>query len=259
MGSETLAQQFRIARNDDSVKAVVVRVDSPGGVAYSSEVMRHELELTKAEKPVVVSMSDVAASGGYWLSMSANRLIAEPGTITGSIGVLMGKFNLQGLYGKLGLSTDFIATTPNSTLEYSMQNFTPEQRELQLKNMRETYQDFIEGVAAGRHMKIEDVDKIAQGRVWTGEHALKIGLVDELGGLHTAITRAREMAKIPANEKVGLLALPARQSFLERLLDYDDDDNVFAPTPSVKEWIGKLKTMGNYSVWTILPGVPEVQ
>jgi protease IV len=259
MGSETLAQQFRIARNDDFVKAVVVRVDSPGGVAYSSEVMRHELELTKALKPVVISMSDVAASGGYWLSMSANRIIAEPGTITGSIGVLMGKFNLQGLYDKLGLSTDFVATTPNSTLEYSMQNFTPEQRELQLKNMRETYNDFLEGVAAGRHMKVEDVNKIAQGRVWTGARAQKIGLVDELGGLHTAITRAREMAKIPVSENVSLLALPARRPFFERLFDVDDDNDAFAPVPSVQAWFSKIKTLGNYSVWTILPGVPEVQ
>jgi len=259
MGSDTLAQQFRRVRTDDFVKAVVVRVDSPGGVAYSSEVIRHELELTKEVKPVVVSMSDVAASGGYWLSMSANRIIAEPGTITGSIGVLMGKFNLQGLYEKLGLSTDFVATTPNSTLEYPLQNFTPEQRELELKNMHETYQDFIQGVAAGRHMKVEDVDKIAQGRVWTGERARKLGLVDELGGLHTAIARARELAKIPANEKVSLLSLPEHRSFIERLLEPNDDDSAFAPTPSLHAWMGKLESMANYSVWTILPGVPEVQ
>ena len=103
MGSETIAEQFRRARADDFVKAVVVRVDSPGGVAFSSEVIRHELELTKEVKPVVVSMSDVAASGGYWLAMSADRIIAEPGTITGSIGVLMGKFNMQGLYRKTWL------------------------------------------------------------------------------------------------------------------------------------------------------------
>lgn len=259
MGSETMAQQFRIAREDDFVKAVVVRVDSPGGVAYSSEVMRHELELTKAVKPVVVSMSDVAASGGYWLSMSANRIIAEPGTITGSIGVLMGKFNLQGFYDKLGLSSDFVATTPNSTLEYSLQSFTPEQRELQLKNMQETYQDFIEGVAAGRHMKVEAVDKIAQGRVWTGERAQKLGLVDELGGLHTAILRAREMAKIPANEKASLLILPERRPFLERLFDLEEEDSAFASAASLQAWLGRLKTLGDDSVWTVLPGVPEIQ
>jgi protease-4 len=259
MGSDTIAQQFRRARTDDFVKAVVVRVDSPGGVAFSSEVIRHEVERTKAAKPVVVSMSDVAASGGYWLAMSANRIIAEPGTITGSIGVLMGKFNIQGLYEKLGLSTDFIATTENSTLEYPLQNFTPAQREIVLRNMRGTYKDFLQGVAAGRHMKVEDVDKIAQGRVWTGERARQLGLVDELGGLHTAITRARELAKIPADEKVTLLLLPPYRSFVERLLDSSDDDSAFAPTPSLHVWLSKLESLAGYSVWTILPGTPRVQ
>ena len=259
MGSETIAQQFRRARADDFVKAVVVRVDSPGGVAFSSEVIRHELELTRAVKPVVVSMSDVAASGGYWLAMSANRIVAEPGTITGSIGVLMGKFNLQGLYGKLGLSTDFIATTENSTLEYPFQNFTPAQREIVQKNMHETYNDFLQGVAAGRHMKVEDVDKIAQGRVWTGERARQLGLVDELGGLHTAIARAREFARIPADEKVSLLLLPPHRSIFERLLDTSDDDSVFAPTASLQIWLDRLRSLATYSIWTILPGVPEVQ
>jgi protease-4 len=259
LGSETIAQQFRRARADDFVKAVVVRIDSPGGVEFSSEVMRHELELTKAVKPVVVSMSDVAASGGYWLAMPANRIIAEPGTITGSIGVLMGKFNLQGLYEKLGLSADFIATTENSTLDYPLQSFTPAQREIVLKNMRATYNDFLQGVAEGRHMKVEDVDKIAQGRVWTGERARQLGLVDELGGLHTAIARARELARIPADEKVSLLPLPPRRSFFERLLETSDDESTFAPTVSLQAWLGKLQSLGSYSVWTILPGVPRVQ
>jgi protease-4 len=259
MGSETIAQEFRRARDDDSIKAVVVRVDSPGGVAFSSEVIRHELELTKAAKPVVVSMSGVAASGGYWLAMSANRIIAEPGTITGSIGVLMGKFNIQGLYEKLGLSTDFVATTENSTLEYAFQNFTPAQREIVLRNMRETYHDFVHGVAEGRHMRVEDVDKIAQGRVWTGERAKQLGLVDELGGLHTAILRARELAKIPADENVSVLSLPARRSFFARLMESSEDETLFAPAPSLKASLGNLELLTSYSAWTILPGLPQVQ
>jgi protease-4 len=199
MGADTVAEQLRRAREDDSVRAVVLRVDSPGGVAFASEVIRHELELTKRTKPVVASLSDVAASGGYWIAMSANRIIAEPGTITGSIGVLTGKFNILGLYEKLGMSKDFVTTTENSTLDYPFQNFTPAQREIVMKNMRTIYRDFLQGVAAGRGMKVEDVDKIAQGRVWTGERAKQIGLVDELGGLHTALARARQLAKIPAD------------------------------------------------------------
>lgn len=259
MGSETMAEQFRIARRDNLVKAVVVRVNSPGGVAFSSEVIRHELELTKRVKPVVVSMSDVAASGGYWLAMSADRIIAEPGTITGSIGVLMGKFNILGLYEKLGLSTDSVTTTENSTLEYPFQNFTPAQRETVLRNMHETYGDFLRGVAAGRHMRVEDVDKIAQGHVWTGERARQLGLVDEIGGLHTAITRARELARIPADQHIGLLMLPQRRSFFERILDGSHDDSELATLPSLKVWMGKLESLSTYSVWTILPAIPQVQ
>jgi protease-4 len=204
-------------------------------------------------------MSDVAASGGYWLATPANRLIAEPGTLTGSIGVLMGKFNIQGLYAKLGLSTDFVATTENSTLEYPFQNFSPAQRETLLRNMRETYKEFLEGVAAGRHMKVEDVDKIAQGRVWTGERARQLGLVDELGGLHTAILRARELARIPAYERVSLLSLPPHRTFLERLLEPSEDDGVLTPTASLHAWLSKLEALARFSAWAILPGLPRVQ
>jgi protease-4 len=259
LGSDTIAEQFRRAREDDSVRAVVLRVDSPGGVAFASEVIRHELELTKRTKPVVVSMSDVAASGGYWIAMSANRIIAEPGTITGSIGVLTGKFNILGLYEKLGMSKDFVTTTENSTLDYSFQNFTPAQREIVMKNMRTIYSDFLQGVAAGRHMKVEDVDKIAQGRVWTGERAKQLGLVDELGGLHTALARARQLAKIPADARVSLVFLPPRRSLLDRLLDFSGDSEMFAGTPSPRAWLRRLESLAIYPVWTILPGVPVVQ
>ena len=259
MGSETIAREFRRAREDDAVKAVVLRVDSPGGVAFSSEVIRHELVLTRQSKPVVVSMSDVAASGGYWIAMSANRIIAEPGTLTGSIGVLMGKFNIQGLYAKLGLSEDFIATTENSTLEYPFQNFSPAQREVVMKNMQTTYDDFLQGVATGRHMNMADVHKIAQGRVWTGERARQLGLVDELGGLHTAIARARDLAKIPADEKVSLMFLPERRSLLERLADMSGDNNASVQSLSPRAWLRHLESLASYPVWAILPGVPEVR
>jgi protease-4 len=259
MGSDTVAEQFRRAREDSSVKAVILRVDSPGGAAFASEVIRHALVLTKQTKPVVVSMSDVAASGGYWIAMSANRIVAQPGTITGSIGVLAGKFNLLGLYQKLGLSKDSITTTENSTLDYSFQNFTPAQRELVMRDMRAIYRDFLQGVAAGRHMKVEDVDKIAQGRVWTGERAKQLGLVDELGGLHTAIASARELAKIPANEKVSLLLLPPRRSLLDRLLDWSDDSDAFADTLSPRAWLRRLESLASYPVWALLPEVPQVQ
>ncbi len=268
MGSDTIAEQFRRAREDDSLKAVILRVDSPGGAPFSSEVIRREVVMTKRVKPVVVSMSDLAASGGYWISMSASKIVAEPGTITGSIGVYLGKFNLTGLYQKLGLTKDFIATTENATLEWPFKNFTPTQRVAVEKQMRDTYSNFLAGVAEGRRMKPQDVDKLGQGRVWTGERARQLGLVDELGGLHTAIALARQLAKIPPSEKVSLVYLPAPKSLLEKILELAATSSDDAPAPlglgfgqafSPREWIRALKSLAQERVWTLLPAVPELK
>lgn len=259
MGSDTIAEEFRRAREDSSVKAVILRVDSPGGGVYSSEVIRREVEATRREKPVVVSMSDVAASGGYWIATSASRIVAEPGTITGSIGVVTGKFNILGLLTKLGMSTDVISTTENSTLDSPYQNYTPAQREIVEKDMRDIYHDFLQGVAEGRHLKVEQVDKIGQGRVWTGERALHLGLVDELGGLHTAIARARELAKIPREEKVSLIYLPPRRSVLERLLGLMSESEMAGGRTSPLAWLKSMESLASQPVWAILPAVPQLR
>lgn len=259
MGSDTMAEQFRRAREDSAVKAVILRVDSPGGAAFSSEVIRRELEITKRAKPVVVSMSDLAASGGYWISMSASKIVAEPGTLTGSIGVVTGKFTLRGLFDKLGLKQDYVATAENSTLDWSYQNFTPAQRESIQRTMRDTYESFLRGVAEGRHLKVEAVDKIAQGRVWTGERAKQFGLVDELGGLDTAIARARELARIPPSESVSLLYLPPPKSLFEKLLDLASAASAFGPGPSLREWLAQLESLARQPIWAVVPGVPQVQ
>jgi len=262
MGSDTIAEQFRKVREDDAFRAVVLRVDSPGGAAFSSEVIRRELELTKRSKPVVVSMSDVAASGGYWISMSASRIVAEPGTLTGSIGVFTGKFDVSGLFKKLGLSVDSVTTTGNSTLDWPYRHYTPAERQAVERTMRDVYQNFLAGVADGRHMKVEAVDKIAQGRVWTGERARQLGLVDELGGLHTAIARARELAKIPPSEAVSLVYLPPPRSLFERILDLTGGAQVrggWGPGAALKEWLGRIESLAEVPTWAILPGVPWVQ
>lgn len=259
MGSDTIAGQFRRVRDDASIKAVILRVDSPGGVPFSSEVIRRELAMTRRSKPVVVSMSDVAASGGYWISMSANKIVAEPGTITGSIGVFAGKFNLLGLYEKLGLSKDYIATSENATLDWPFKNYTPEQRKLLMKDLRETYQEFIQGVAEGRHMNVEEVDQIAQGRVWTGERAIKLGLVDKLGGMDTALETAKELAGIPAGEKVGLVFLPRPKSLLEVIRDTIGGAEVLTEGFSPHRMFGRLEALARLPLWTILPAVPRVQ
>jgi protease-4 len=259
MGSDTIAEQFKNAREDSSVKAVVLRVDSPGGVAFASEAMRRELLLTKREKPVVVSMSDVAASGGYWIAMSANRIVAEPGTITGSIGVLTGKLNLLGLYEKLGLSKDQITTTDNSTIDYPFQNFTPGQRESILKYMHDIYGNFLQGVAEGRKMNVAAVDKIAQGRVWSGARAKQLGLVDELGGMDTAIAAAKNLAKIPAGEQVALVYLPPPRGLVEKIRDLVDGASVMTPSVAALRWMERIEALARIPAWTVLPAVPEVQ
>jgi protease IV len=259
MGSETIVDQFRNARQDNSIKAVILRVDSPGGVPFSSEAIRREVSMTRRSKPVVVSMSDVAASGGYWISMSANKIVAEPGTLTGSIGVFVGKFNLLGLYEKLGLSKDYVATTENATLDYPFKNYTPAQRELVLKNLRETYQDFLEGVAEGRHLDVEAVDHIAQGRVWTGERAVQVGLVDKLGGLETAIDTAKEIAGIPAGEQVGLVFLPRPRSLLDRIRGLSGGAESLAGVLAPRRMLDQIEALAHLPMWTLLPSVPQVQ
>jgi protease-4 len=259
MGSETIAEQFRRAREDASIKAVILRVDSPGGVTFPSEIIRRELVVTKRVKPVVVSMSDVAASGGYAIAMSANRIVAEPGTITGSIGVVGGKLNLLGLYQKLGLSKDYLATSENSTLDYPFQNFTPAQRESILKYMRDIYGNFIQGVAEGRKMKVEAVDKIGQGRVWSGERARQLGLVDELGGLDAAITAAKALAKIPASERVSLIYLPPPKSLFETIRDLLDGMGVWTRGATLRRQLEYVEALARTPAWTLLPAVPEVR
>lgn len=175
MGGDSVSGDIRRARMNPSIKAIVLRVDSGGGSVVASEVIRREVELAREAKPVVVSMSDVAASGGYWISVNANKIVADPNTITGSIGVLIGKLNISGLYNLLGVSTDYVATSDNATLFWDQQNFSAAQREYIERSIKRTYEDFTKGVSAGRKMPVEAVDKIGKGRVWTGTQAKEIG------------------------------------------------------------------------------------
>ena len=266
MGADTIAEELRRTRLDDDVKAVILRVDSGGGSASASEVIRREVELTRRRKPVVVSMSDVAASGGYWIAMSANKIVAQPGTITGSIGVLTGKFNLGGLYAKLGLRKDYVKTTENATLDYPFENFSAAQRDTIVRLMQETYRIFIQGVAEGRRMPVEAVDKIGQGRIWTGERARELGLVDSLGGLDTAVAAAKELARIPSGEEVSLLRLPAPRSLLDNLLELlNGEDTLEGMMPvrfgrlALSSWLEGLEALEREPVWALLPAAPQVE
>ncbi|MCB9361148.1 MAG: signal peptide peptidase SppA [Flavobacteriales bacterium] len=217
MGSETISEAIRDARLDENVKAIVLRVNSPGGSAMASDVMWREVVLAKQAKPVIVSMGDVAASGGYYISCAADKIVADEKTITGSIGVFGVIPNAQGLMNnKLGITFDRVKTNKHSDLMSVFKPLTAEERDIIQIGVEKIYDDFITKVADGRGMTKEDVDAIGQGRVWTGLDALKIGLVDEIGGLERAI----EIAKTSANlEKYDVVDYPKRKDPFEEIME----------------------------------------
>jgi protease-4 len=208
-GGDTIAAALREAGADDAVSAVVLRVDSPGGSVTASETIWREVNrLREAGKPVVASMGAVAASGGYYVSMSADAIVANPGTITGSIGVVTGKLVARDLKDRLGIGSDSVRTNRNADAWSLNKPFTEEQHAHVEAEADLFYTDFVQRVAQGRNMTVEDVDAVARGRVWTGADALERGLVDELGGLRTAIDRAKVLAGFDADTEVKLVSLP---------------------------------------------------
>jgi protease IV len=226
LGSETICKALQEVRERRSVKAVVLRVDSPGGSAQASDEIWREVERLRSEKPVVVSMSDYAASGGYYVSAGASAIVAQPSTITGSIGVYGGKFNILGLYRKLGLNVETLSRGRHAEMLSAYKDFSPEEAARFEESMRHVYATFLDRVAEGRDMKTEEVDSVAQGRVWTGLAASERGLVDDLGGIEKAIDTAKELAEIPAGEEVAVDVYPKdERTFFQRFLsDMFSDD-----------------------------------
>lgn len=196
IGEGSIRRSLKEAREDKEVKAIVLRVDSPGGSALTSELIWREIEITKKTKPVVVSMGNYAASGGYYIACNANKIIAEPTTITGSIGVFGTLPNLSQISKKYGINTSVVKTHENADGYSVFQPLSETQRNLATESVERIYSTFINRVAKGRKMSPQAVDAIAQGRVWTGSEALKIGLVDKLGGLEIALQEAAKLAKI---------------------------------------------------------------
>ncbi len=221
-GSDTIVAAIRKAREDDGVRALVVRVDSPGGSGVASDVVWRELRLTAARKPVVASMGDLAASGGYYVAMGADAIVAEPGTITGSIGVFGGKFSLRGLYDKVGLSKEIVARGRNAALFTDYRPWTEDERAHVHGLMAAFYREFVSKVAERRGRSYEEIDAVAQGRVWSGSEAATRGLVDRLGGLEEAVALAKERAHIAAGEEVALQVLPEPRGFWELLSNPDE-------------------------------------
>lgn len=217
MGSKSIARLIKRIRNDITISALIFRVDSPGGSALASDVIWRELELTKKEKPVVVSMSDVAGSGGYWIAMNADKIVAQPQTLTGSIGVVSGKFNIAKLLDKLGVTTERIALGKRADMFTPFRGLTDEERSLLKTEILWIYDRFITKVSIGRNLEKEDVDKIGRGRVWTGQQAKELGLIDEIGGLSKAIELVKELINVPPEEDVKLDVWPKKQPFFSSI------------------------------------------
>ncbi|HJU28931.1 MAG TPA: signal peptide peptidase SppA, partial [Candidatus Binataceae bacterium] len=219
MGSDDIVEAFNDVRKDSSIRAVIFRINSPGGSVIASELIRRAVERCARKKPVVVSMSGYAASGGYWIATPAAMIFADPGTVTGSIGVLGGKFNIAGAAAAIGVNTGSITRGRNADMFDAFTNFTPEQAQIfHDKLLGQTYNYFLQIVAKRRQMTVEQVNEIAQGRVWTGEQAMKNRLVDRIGGFDAALNGAKTLAKIGPQERVTLAAHPARPGLLNRLL-----------------------------------------
>lgn len=219
IGSDTVAKALNDAAADKTIKAIVLRVDSPGGSGLASDIIWRAVDTANQKKPVVVSMSDVAASGGYYISASASKIIAQPSTITGSIGVVAGKPVMRGFYDWLGISNEYVLRGKTAGMFRETEKFSDEERAKFEEWVKKTYySDFVPKVAKGRGKDAQYIDSVAQGRVWTGGQAKDRGLVDEFGGLDKAIEVAKGLAKIPADKGVERVILPYPTTFLQQLL-----------------------------------------
>ena len=253
IGGRTLSRVIRRAREDRSVAAIVLRVDSPGGSAVASDVIWREMALAKKEKPLVVSMSDLAGSGGYWISMAAHRIVAQPQTLTGSIGVIGGKFNLAGLYEKLGITAEKMTFGQRADLFSTFRPFSPEDRRLLKEQILWTYEKFLSKAAEGRDLSREEVDQVGKGRVWTGKQAKEIGLVDELGGLNKALELSKELAGIPAGEDVKLVVWPKRTTLLGTLSGRMDIKALQPSSSDLPGLLNVLRTLQKENPWAVMP------
>jgi protease-4 len=209
---------LRQVGGDSNIQGVVVRIDSPGGGSTASDEIWREMNLLSKKKPLVISMSDVAASGGYYMAMTGDPVVAYPQTETGSIGVVFGKPNLRGLYDKLGVTKEAVQEGKHADIDSDYTELTPDERQLLRQDIDENYRDFVSKVANARHRNYDQIEPLAQGRVWLGSQAKQNGLVDELGGLDTAISLVKKKANIPAGENVTMMIYPPRESVLNMIL-----------------------------------------
>jgi protease IV len=220
MGAGTIVEAFREAAEDDEIQAIIFRIDSPGGSALASDLIWQAVSQAKKIKPVVVSMAGVAASGGYYIASNATKIVAQPATLTGSIGIVFSLPNVQGMLDKFGVSTETLERGRYARLFDPSKGWSPEERQQVHRLLEKLYHTFTSRVSEGRGLSIEEVDRIGRGRVWTGGQAKDLGLVDQLGGLDTALRVAREEAGIPAEMGVRLVFFPRPKHLWETLLEH---------------------------------------
>jgi protease IV len=224
--------------NDSAVRGVVVRIDSPGGEVTASDDLWREMNLLSKKKPVVISMSDVAASGGYYMAMTGDPIVAYPETETGSIGVVFGKPNLHGLYDKLGVSKDAVQRGKHADIDSDYTPLTPEERAKLKDGIDESYREFVTKVATARKRPYGDIEPVAQGRVWLGSQAKDHGLVDELGGLDTAVAAVKKKAGIAAGGAVTIVTYPERRTLLEMLMKKSSPEEMLESR--VQQVVGRM-------------------
>ncbi|MGC1456214.1 MAG: signal peptide peptidase SppA [Nitrospirota bacterium] len=272
MGSDTIASAIREAVEDKDVKAILFRIDSPGGSYVASDTIWREIvNAKKAGKPVIASMGGRAASGGYFIAMAADKIVAQPGTISGSIGVFGGKMITTGFWNKLGVTWDEVHTSRNADAWTQTRDFTPAQKARFSLWLDRVYDDFTAKVSMSRNLSREEVEKTAKGRIWTGEDAKRLGLVDELGGFPTALRLVRVAAKLPENAPVRLKVFPEKKSLFAFMSDLrsiggeDGTENGLARAlEEVQPFIRAIESLGPSSRSEVLrmqdyewPGVTE--
>ncbi len=254
LGSATMIDTLRSIREDSTVDGVILRVDSPGGSAVASDMIWEEVsQLEEAGKPVVVSMSGTAASGGYYISMPASRIVAQPSTITGSIGVIFGKFDLTGLYNWLGMDIDRIKLAPNADL-LSLTASLSEQQEKEVRAwMGQIYQGFVTKAANGRDQDVETLEAKARGRIYTGSQAIEAGLVDSLGGISQAVAEMKEALNLAKTDSIQLELYPKPKSFFETLAS-GDLFQLEAPR-ILDDLVENFRVLERPAVWLLAPNI----
>ena len=257
MGHETINAELNRALEDEDVAAIVLRIDSGGGESLASDLMGHMVGMVSREKPVVVSMVDVAASGGYSMAYRASWIVADNMTVTGSIGSISGKFDMSEMYDKLGIKFSHVTRGPNARLMGSDRGFTDEEFKHFEERHNASFHVWVEGVAEHRNMTVEKVESLGQGRVWTGRQAVANGLTDEVGGLWEAVAAARRLAEISEDTKTALWHLPEKQDFVSALLTGDTAALSLAGRwlvfRSLREDVGQVQQSLDSGAWQTVP------